>query len=1078
LSAAPIHRILRLHSYGEPDPQVFRFVSGASPECLVITAARGVGADLLHRHLSAAVAGVHRFTLTQLAAVLAAPRLAADGKKPANRLAAEALTARVVHNIRTGPGFRYFAPVAVSPGFSRALAATTAELRMNRIAPEDLAAAGLPGYDLAACLRAYAEQLLDRGLADTADIYRYACEEARLRTHRFSGLPLLLYDVPLDSVSAREFAGNLIASSTAASSNNVLACSLAGDTEATAALEAMLGVSASPPREPDAATISRVRAYVFSPQLPAADSLDDTVSYFSAPGEAMECVEIARRIHQFAASGTAFDRLAILLRHPSRYQPLVEEALRRASVPAYFSRGVVRPDPAGRAFLALLACAMEQCSASRFAEYLSLGQVPGPIIREATPPPAGDELLEAFLSHEPANGTATIRERSDESTDDDRIIAGTLQAPAGWENLLIDASVIGGTDRWERRLRGLENELHLRLSEAGDTEHERPIRIQIERLRNLSAFALPLIRKLDAIPKSALWGEYLDSLSDLARSSLREPETVLGVLQELATLSDIGPVRFDEVFHVLSERLGLLRREPPDRRYGRVFIGSIEEVRGRWFDAVFLPGLAEGLFPAKVAEGPLLLDTHRARISPELRTNRQRREQERLLLRIALAAGSKIVFSYPRIDLAQSRPRVPSFYALEIVRSAYGFLPELDEFQAKAAAATPMRLDHPAPQTFEAAIDDTEYDLVALERVKGESRDQSGALNYLVSVNTALGRSLRARYQRWELRKWTPADGLFESTLLREYGLTERAYSPTTLQQFASCPYRFALHGIFGLRPREVAAPLYQMDALTRGALFHDVQCTLFRELERQDLLPVEASKLETVRSITDSVLDDVAATYADRLAPAIARVWRSEIEEIRTDLHGWLPHLAGAGDWVPAHFELAFGLSDIAGRDPSSRPESVTILGGIKVRGSIDLVERSRARGILRIVDHKTGKAPERKQPVVGGGATLQPLLYALAAREVLGAETESGALFYCTQRGNYEKLPVQVNDSTVKWLRRVTEIIDSAIVRGALPAAPARDACSLCDFQAVCGPYEQQRLRKKPLGELEELNELRCMP
>ena len=111
----------------------------------------------------------------------------------------------------------------------------------------------------------------------------------------------------------------------------------------------------------------------------------------------------------------------------------------------------------------------------------------------------------------------------------------------------------------------------------------------------------------------------------------------------------------------------------------------------------------------------------------------------------------------------------------------------------------------------------------------------------------------------------------------------------------------------------------------------------------------------------------------------------------------------------MPAHFELAFGLRDLEDRDPGSIGEPATILGGIQVRGSIDLVERHRSRDVFRIIDHKTGKAPERKQPYVGGGATLQPLLYALAAREILGAEPESGALFFCTQRGNFEYLPVK---------------------------------------------------------------------
>src|SRR5256885_17230237 len=113
--------------------------------------------------------------------------------------------------------------------------------------------------------------------------------------------------------------------------------------------------------------------FLSSPQAPESDHWDESLDYFSAPGEGMECVEICLRIRGL---GVPFDRIAVLVRDPDRYHPFLEEAMRRAGIPAHFSRGVVRPDPAGRAFLALLACAREGCSATRFSEYLSLGQVP------------------------------------------------------------------------------------------------------------------------------------------------------------------------------------------------------------------------------------------------------------------------------------------------------------------------------------------------------------------------------------------------------------------------------------------------------------------------------------------------------------------------------------------------------------------------------------------------------------------------------------------------------------------------------------------------------------------------------
>ena len=38
-------------------------------------------------------------------------------------------------------------------------------------------------------------------------------------------------------------------------------------------------------------------------------------------------------------------------------------------------------------------------------------------------------------------------------------VEGTLRAPRMWERLLVDAAVIGGRDRWEKRLAGLRSEL-------------------------------------------------------------------------------------------------------------------------------------------------------------------------------------------------------------------------------------------------------------------------------------------------------------------------------------------------------------------------------------------------------------------------------------------------------------------------------------------------------------------------------------------------------------------------------------------------------------------------------------------
>src|SRR4029434_593963 len=108
------------------------------------------------------------------------------------------------------------------------------------------------------------------------------------------------------------------------------------------------------------------------------------------------------------------------------------------------------------------------------------------------------------------------------------------------------------------------------------------------------------------------------------------------------------------------------------RRYGAVFIGSTEAARGMSFDVVFVPGLAGKLFPRKLIDDPILLDEQRSLIEgANLITRPNRAEAERLALRLAVGTSSRRVYlSYPRIDVQQARPRVPSFYGPEVVTAA------------------------------------------------------------------------------------------------------------------------------------------------------------------------------------------------------------------------------------------------------------------------------------------------------------------------------------------------------------------------------------------------------------------------
>src|SRR5262249_6869032 len=161
--------------------------------------------------------------------------------------------------------------------------------------------------------------------------------------------------------------------------------------------------------------------------------------------------------------------------------------------------------------------------------------------------------------------------------------------------------------------------------------------------------------------------------------------------------------------------------------------------------------------------------------------------------------------------------------------------------------------------------------------------------------------------------------------------------SLSALQRFATCPYQFLLATIYRLEPWDEPEPLVRMDPLTRGSLFHTAQTEFYRAMQARGALPVTRARLPEAGSVLQQVLDRVAADYAEQLAPAIERVWRDEIDELRRDLAIWVQRLADDEAWRPAYFEYSFGLND-AGRDPHSLADPILVDGRYVLRGSVDL--------------------------------------------------------------------------------------------------------------------------------------------
>ncbi len=1030
----------------------------------------------LTRSLKCAVFGWRRMTLYRCALELARPALMERHLAAASSLALEALWARVTHRMSKSGELDRLTPLEGRPGLPRALARTVGELRMLQIPSTAIEPA------LGAAMRAYETALSEAGLADRSMVYALAREA--VTNSPIS--PLLLFDVAVNAGLENEFVTAL-----RVHSSQVFACAPSGDEGSVTRLS--VGMTATELHGENESALGALQANIFTLPLNQQREARELTDFFSAPGEARECVEIARRVLQWAQAGIRFDEMAVLLRSPATYRAPLDDAFRRARIPAWFGSGLPRPDPAGRALLALLSCAEEGLSARRFGEYLSLSQVPRLETSGGPPKAASDRFVrpEAAESLLPLEAHTDAPEIPVEEVGDLEApaVLGQLRSPRRWERLIIDAAVIGGTERWRRRLKGLRQKKCKEKENPTATEGQlAAVERDLADLNALEHFALPLLDVLAGLPKSAIWKEWLEQLGSLASRALKRPERVLSVLHELGPMAEVGPLELSEVRAVLSARLAEVTELPEGRRQGHVFVAPVDAARGLSFDIVFVPGLAERVFPQKIREDPLLPDTLRASISPHLETSRARIASERLALQLAVgAARRRAILSYPRIDAEHARPRVPSFYALEAARAIQGTLPGFEALQRQAETSSRIRLAWPAPADPSLAIDDTEFDLAILDGILSSSSSVKGKARYLVKTNAHLARGLRARYARWQQSTLTAHDGFVKPgnlgrTALAAHQLNERPFSPTALEQYSACPYRFYLSAVARLYPLEIPGEMEELGPLEKGSMAHQVQYQLLTAL-RRDGIELNSSTLEVVLTRLSEVVADVAREVFDQFKPAIERVWQDGIHTLEADLRQWLRLAAEDSQWKPAHFELSFGLPgrDVDQQDPASSPKPVTLMEGLQVRGSIDLVEKS-VSGALRATDYKTGRSRAAPGNVIGGGRHLQPLLYALVLEKLFPQGlVDSGRLFYTTQVGQFMSVPTPLNAASREAFAHVVRTLRSALETGFFPAAPAAGECRYCNFRAVCGPEEERRLirtRKGLRAELSELRTLRSMP
>src|ERR1039458_1625568 len=244
-----------------------------------------------------ALVGVQRLAFRELVGGLSAAELNRRALVPVGRTVREALAARVTEEAVGTGGLRYFGPVAGFPGFPRALAYTFEELRLNAVPLDGLRECGESGADLARLVGAYQDELAARGFADHATRVELAHLGAR---EQLGDKAVVTLDLAPRTRAERDLLALIL-------------------NTAWAHLDLRLGGGDSDAALPKT-SLESLQRYLFSGEAVPGREADGTVEIFSTSGEALECVEMARRIGAAVESGVPFDQIAIAVRSPERYR--------------------------------------------------------------------------------------------------------------------------------------------------------------------------------------------------------------------------------------------------------------------------------------------------------------------------------------------------------------------------------------------------------------------------------------------------------------------------------------------------------------------------------------------------------------------------------------------------------------------------------------------------------------------------------------------------------------------------------------------------------------------------------------
>jgi hypothetical protein len=528
-------------------------------------------------------------------------------------------------------------------------------------------------------------------------------------------------------------------------------------------------------------------------------------------------------------------------------------------------------------------------------------------------------------------------------------------------------------------------------------------------------------------------------------------------LVRLATLDELEPEPSHDVFvRALRAELDVARGR--NGRFGDgVVYGPLTSAVGHDLDAVFVLGCTEGLCPAARRDDAMLPDHVRSLAEGELELRSARlHEQHRLFLAaLAAAPAGDRTLTFPRGDLRGGGRRLPSRWLLDSASALAGttvHATEFDEVAASVVEVVPSFAAGVVGAPVHGSLDERDLAVLAHHRADG------GALEHH-PVASLVARGLQAQAARR-----SPAFTEWDGNVMGQPipSTAERPLSPSRLEAWAACGYRYFLAHVLELGERDDPERVVDLDARDKGSGVHLVLERFIGEAIDQGTVPApdepwSSAQRARMRAIADDVFLDLEARgRTGRLVHW--KVRRAELAELLEEMLDADDAHRAASRSRPVRVEMPFGFD-------GAPPVELRLDDGrtLAFRGWADRIDRTDDDRLL-VSDYKTGKGRQYRgidadDPVQGGGM-LQLGLYAEAAEQLLGASASEAHYWIVHPEAGYERYGYPWTPERRQRMLDVLTTIADGIEGGIFPVVPGEldlwrgthETCRFCAFDRVC--------------------------